>query len=595
MKKIVLVCLESDRKNSLEKLRDLGVLHVKQSKDFQSEKHDKIENNIEKIQHALNVLSEFSDDETKITDEDFKDLSPLEVAKAANQTHININWLKENISNHNRIYQTLEPWGEFDGKILNAIREKGIDIRFCACNEEEIPKLPKETYIKEISKKGKIVYFVVISREPLTIELPEVSIHTDDSMKDIIERNHLSEEGIAKNKGRLKILAQYFAQLKDYLAKLQEKLEFQINIDGLGNKKSLNYIQGYIPKKHQNMLLDSAEKNGWAIKFETPSEDDTDVPTSISVPKWLNISKPLFDFVGITPGYKEFDISAWFLIFFSIFFAILVGDAGYGAIFLTFTVIAKTKMPKSVQTALNLILILSISTILWGILTANYFGTSPDFLPGGLKYLTDPKTGQAHIQSLCLLIGAIHLSIAHIWRFTIAVNNPVCLSQAGWTAVIWGNYMLASSLITGTTMSPLAKYLYIAGAILILLFSNPSKNIFKLLGGGVAHLLGNAINSFVDVVSYIRLFAVGLAGFYVAKSFNEMGMGLTQDAEGFMIIVKFALATFIIIFGHLLNIALCGLSVLVHGIRLNTLEFSGHMGLEWTGILFSPFQKKTKP
>ena len=106
-----------------------------------------------------------------------------------------------------------------------------------------------------------------------------------------------------------------------------------------------------------------------------------------------------------------------------------------------------------------------------------------------------------------------------------------------------------------------------------------------MIGSGLGALAGGAVNSFVDVLSYVRLFAVGLSGYYVAKSFNDMGINLAHGVFGIL------LAVLIIVGGHVLNLALAALGVLVHGIRLNTLEFSGHIGVEWAGIAYKPFAR----
>ncbi len=128
--------------------------------------------------------------------------------------------------------------------------------------------------------------------------------------------------------------------------------------------------------------------------------------------------------------------------------------------------------------------------------------------------------------------------------------------------------------------------LYVAAVVLIVFFTNPSRNLLHTLGSGLGNLASNGMNSFVDVLSYVRLFAVGLASYYVAKSFNEIGVGLAGTWYGMIVGVV------VIVFGHVLNMGMSALSVLVHGIRLNTLEFSGHIGLEWAGIPFRPFARR---
>ena len=146
--------------------------------------------------------------------------------------------------------------------------------------------------------------------------------------------------------------------------------------------------------------------------------------------------------------------------------------------------------------------------------------------------------------------------------------------------------------MTGREAPTWLPYLYASGGGPVLLFSAQHKNILRAVGSGLGALLGNLVNSFVDVLSYIRLFAVGLSSYYVAVSFNNMGMSIFEGKTGVAAVVLFLMGALVIVFGHVLNIALCCLGVMVHGIRLNTLEFSGHLGLEWTGTPFRAFAKR---
>ena len=137
-------------------------------------------------------------------------------------------------------------------------------------------------------------------------------------------------------------------------------------------------------------------------------------------------------------------------------------------------------------------------------------------------------------------------------------------------------------------MPAFGPVLMIAGAVLAILFSAPNKNIFKMLLGGLSAFMGSFINAFTDVISYIRLFAVGLATVAIADAFNDIALGV-----GFgNIFTSFATALILFI-GHALNLVLAAMAILVHGLRLNVLEFSNHMGVQWAGVKFEPFKKNT--
>jgi V/A-type H+-transporting ATPase subunit I len=157
--------------------------------------------------------------------------------------------------------------------------------------------------------------------------------------------------------------------------------------------------------------------------------------------------------------------------------------------------------------------------------------------------------------------------------------------------IFCGNFFLAGRLVLGQEVAPnLMWWLYGPGAAAVVLFSRPSFNPVKAIAGGLGSLAMNIIGSFVDLVSYIRLFAVGAASVAVAQSFNSMAFGMQMSP-----VLKGLAVAVILLLGHGLNIILCAMSVLVHGIRLNMLEFSGHLGMEWSGVAYRPLTEPLPP
>jgi V/A-type H+-transporting ATPase subunit I len=191
------------------------------------------------------------------------------------------------------------------------------------------------------------------------------------------------------------------------------------------------------------------------------------------------------------------------------------------------------------------------------------------------------------VQALCFLLGAIHLSIAHIWQFLLKLPSVRAFSDLGWILMIWAGLLLANSLILNKTFPEFGNWFWMAGTCFIVLFTNPRKNPLKWLGGGIGDFLLHVVSSFTDVVSYIRLFAVGVASLAVADAFNAMAFSLAQSG----LIFKF-LSALVLLFGHALNILLCTLGIMVHGVRLNVLEFSSHLNLGWSGFEYIPFGGK---
>jgi len=275
------------------------------------------------------------------------------------------------------------------------------------------------------------------------------------------------------------------------------------------------------------------------------------------------------------------------MVFFSIFFAMLVSDAGYGLVFLLLN-IAMARLVKQVpRQVIRLMYVMSGACIVWGVLTGGYFGLDEALTPfKGLQlpWLTDQDKDN-HMMSLCFFLGASHLTIAHLWRGGRLWPSLQTLAQVGWICTTWVMFFLASSLVLGHKAPAFTPYLFGLGIALIVAFMTPFSKLKTHWFDHVVFPL-DLINNFVDVVSYLRLFAVGAATYAVAEAFNAMafGLGLSGPLAGLA-------AALILFFGHGLNLLLACAGVLVHGVRLNTLEFANHLGVSWAGHAFDPLRK----
>lgn len=334
-----------------------------------------------------------------------------------------------------------------------------------------------------------------------------------------------------------------------------------------------------------------AKHHGLGYFTEDPDKPE-ETPTLITNPKWVRIIEPVFKFMKTIPGYDEFDISFIFLIFFSIFFAMLIGDAGYGIIFVVVTFLARRKFKKAPGEPFFLMYLLSGATIVWGAVTGTWFGAEGIAklpLLNGLvveKINSFAPENQNFIIYICFLLGAVHLTAAHLMKTIKMINSLKALSQLGWIAIVWGMFFAAGKFVIAKPFPPFAGWILIGGMLTVLLFSNAGKNWAKGILATLAELPLSVIGSFSDVVSYLRLFAVGYATVVLASTFNNMAVG-----GGVHGVVGGLSAAVILFLGHVLNIMLGMMAVVVHGIRLNMLEFSGHLGMQWSGVKYDPFRE----
>ena len=193
----------------------------------------------------------------------------------------------------------------------------------------------------------------------------------------------------------------------------------------MGIEEEIAYLKGYAPADSVEALKGAAEKNGWGIMFEDPGEEEH-VPTLVKNPKWIRIIQPVFDLIGTVPGYREYDISFFFLIFFCVFFAMIIGDAGYGGILFIGALIGIIKgasSKKGVSSATALLAVLSLTTIGWGAITGTWFGSEYIVDNTFLSRLVidrvatfNPRSSET-VKFICFIIGTVQIAIAHMWNF----------------------------------------------------------------------------------------------------------------------------------------------------------------------------------
>jgi len=160
----------------------------------------------------------------------------------------------------------------------------------------------------------------------------------------------------------------------------------------------------------------------------------------------------------------------------------------------------------------------------WGIFTGAFFGVA--WLPSSIQPLVPWLADMNNVMFFCFFIAAIHLTIAHFWRVILKFPSSIFLSDVGWIALVWTMFFAANMFVLNHPFPSFGRLSLIGGCLLIIFFTKPNINPLKAIGSGLAELAMNFVNSFTDVISYIRLFAVGLATVAIADAFNEMAMGV---------------------------------------------------------------------
>ncbi len=580
MKKVTIVVQAKDREEALTQLSSLGLVHIEHLRDPGGHSVDEVEDNINAIKKALNNIPEPSEG---IKQEPVKDLPGL--IKEIDQLQDDLTKLKIDQEKRGRLIDEWKIWGDFDVDLLRKLNGKGIWVYLAELPEKELADLPDDVTVQVFARKGGVAYCGIIS-DNIRYFYFKTRALPRKRLSGMIKDQEETEEKIRSLEDNLTGLSRFRSALEEEADRLYRELEFEEARSGMGASGKLAYLRGYCPVTDAENLVEAAKKNRWGLMLDDPDYEDAP-PTLITNPRWVRLIEPVFALIDTVPGYREIDASFVFLIFFSIFFAMLIGDAGYGAVFLIVTGLAQWKLGAKIKDKkpIFLLYVLSIATIIWGILTGTFFGQ--EWLPQTFKPLAPWLRVDDNVIKLCFLVGAIQLSIAHLWRVIRKAPSLLALADLGWICIVWSMYFLAGMFILNKDFPSFAIGLVIAGLILIVGFSIPPRDFFKDLFVRIITIFLSVINSFADVVSYIRLFAVGLATVAIADAFNNMAanLGWSSVLTGFF-------AAIILLFGHTLNIVLGGMAILVHGVRLNVLEFSSHLGMEWAGYKYNPFKGK---
>jgi V/A-type H+-transporting ATPase subunit I len=611
MKKISLVSLEAYRSETLRRLRDLGLVHLHEVRG-QSELLEELLRRKSLIDNALMILPEDEDKdvekELKKGIDEKKIEESLEIARRIEKQKEDLHSRHESIDRLRREMERTAPLGDIDPADFELLRQKGLDLRLFRVTRDKKDKFPAEltTFVVHSAKNSTIV-LIEYPEDPETQEMLtgfetiELPAESPSSMQ---KRIASDREAVEHIEDELRSLCKYRPLLRASSEMLSRDIEFEKVRAGLLQEGSLVYLSGFVPTKKIELLRRAAKENGWGLLIRDPEEGDP-IPTLVENPKPIRIIKPVFDFLGTVPGYYEYDISFFFLLFFTLFFAMIVGDAGYGVLLLGTSLYSAVKTKKArgrITSVHSLMIVMGTATMIWGAVTGVWFGSvtlsqQPFFswmIIDSIYGFGGPET-QESVKYLCFIIGTVHLSIAHIWNFLSGWkrgNKLQAVSQLGWLSMVLGLYYLVLFLVLDPEKYPVPGFSLVmvgVGLVLVLFLSEQEGNFFKGVLKGLANFMPKALDSisaFSDIISYIRLFAVGLATVEIAKSFNSMAAELGNSVLGIVGGIV------ILLIGHGLNMAMAALSVVVHGVRLNVLEFSGHLGMEWTGIPYDPFRDR---
>lgn len=638
MKKIHLIFHSSLWENNTKELQELGLVDTNFS-TFNTDT-DTGKEYLE-IRKAGEILKEVIDNvhEKKqsysYTEDAQYGSSAFEIAREINGFYHNKESLIKENGELQAIYDELAPLGiktslktleelkassNLTAKVYKAEKKASNPIKDVATNTSDKPEDAKETekylFAERLSVNSYNSYWLVVAYNDAEIEVPNSWAEyklPDQSAEEIAQLITFNENQIKEIDNYIEKKVVYYNTLIIRKVELENILTRETLITTSDKyEDQLLVVQGFFPKNEQRKIEEYAESHAWGIVVSEPEEGDY-VPTLLKMNWFVKIIQPLFKLMDTVPGYREFDISMWFLLFITLFFSMIIGDAGYGAVMFTFTLILTIKAFKkgTVQKVHFLLLWFSSATIVWGAITGNWFGYLPIAEHPFFKQFVLPQIAVSNpdsdetIKLFSFRIGLVHLLLAHSWGVLrrLRVNFWSVIHELAQAGLIFGLYFVTLFLLLDPAKYPLPSFTLPViftcfGLIVVTCEQENAKNFLVGLGKGLANLFTlflGGVGTLADIISYIRLFAVGLASLAIAQSFNNMGINVMAIGAGtneVLSVILIIAGSLVIGLGHVLNLAMALLAVMVHGVRLNMLEFGMHLGMEWTGRNFSPLQKK---
>jgi len=585
VKKITFIGLQEEKERFISRLQETGVTHV--SLPMEALEPTEVARDLQKVTEVRKFLSRVAGKAAapKLA-ADYSAICSKREELGQRETR-----LLSEIGVLKKEREILEPWGDFEPQDIALFRSKGLEVRFYRLARKVFETLSLEQFLCHVTRQTEgEVAFVAMASSPFDLGVTEEKVPAK-SLSQIDREVEIKRHELDQIKDEYQTLAEKVQALVDAEARLRDDYEYRrvlLNADvALDNR--LFILTCWSPIPEDELVKKVGEGFTLGHFSEDPAEGDR-VPVLLS-------NKPAFDSgedlvqVYSQPNYKDFDPSGIVLYAFSVFYGMIIGDAGYGLVSLALTVFLHWKV-KSVSPLWirfrRLCYCLSFSVLLFGIISASYFGISlgaENPLNKLLLLDLNTKEGQNQVMLISIIMGMAHLSIALGIKFYRTRDLPAL----GWIIVIWSGYFLLRSQMAQGQPNPIAMYIAIAGMALVVLFTSKSRNPILRLLMGLNGALG-VIQLLADCLSYMRLFALGLATMYMCQTFNM----LAEMPYNGLPYVGFIPAVLILVFGHGINLLLGIMGGVVHGLRLNFLEWY-RWCYEGDGLTFKPFRKIAKP
>ncbi|HKJ43274.1 MAG TPA: V-type ATPase 116kDa subunit family protein, partial [Sunxiuqinia sp.] len=511
-----------------------------------------------------------------------------EQIKTIEQTQQILESKQSEIQNVKEQIRRLEPWGNFSIDIIQKLHENRVLVRFFAIPKKQFTKRFQQKYHAEmISEDHQDSFFLVvqIGDWQLIPDASEVEIPIQ-SLNELKQRQLELKAEIDKLNQKMDQLATTgIPLLKDHRNTLQSTIEFEQVVEKTGREfdEKLMVLEGWVPTNMRKKIDQYLEQHGITYLAARPTPNDQ-VPVLLSNNRFSRLFEPIGNLFSL-PAYYELDLTVFFAPFFMLFFGFCLGDAGYGLLFIVGAGIYKLRASKSIKPYLSLIQFLGVATFLLGLVSGTFFGINlieADF--NFTQQVREQFLNPNEMFNLALLLGAAQI----IFGLALKAANQIrqfgvkyALGTIGWLVIILGG----GAFQVLDLQTALFKIVLVVGGILVMFFSDPQGSIFSRIGKGVWSVYSTVTGVFGDLLSYIRLFALGLSSAILGFVVNEIALQILQSSP----VVGPVFFVLFLLLGHTLNILISSLGSFVHPMRLTFVEFYKNAGFVGGGTAYKPF------
>ena len=610
MNKLTFLVFHKEYNSFLKKLQELGVVHVQVTEDDVNRTSASLQEKQQKLSHIETVLEELSTlYKTKEEKQDSTTDIDSILTRFDNLKDKSLS-LKQDIQRVSESIAQLTPWGEYSKEDIKRLQDIGYVVTHFICAEKAFDEQWVTDYnATEINRVGGKLYFVTVTRQDEDVVInAEREILPDSTLSAAqSELNKLTKQQ-EEIQNDLLALTATTTQLQKAAERLKADIDFDnvvMNTVSVGDDK-LMILQGWFPIVKEESVKNFLESSDIYYEISEPTKEDN-VPILLKNNCWTRMYECLTKMYG-SPKYEEFDPTPIVAPFFTLFFAICMGDSGYGLLLMLIgALIATDKLKIEMFKGLGpLIISLGVATFIVGFFLGTFFGldlTQLSFIPeswrgsvldGNGMFLKGEVAGYDIQMVMAIVIGVVHLCLAMIIKAIVYTKNEgisSTISTWGWLILVLGSVITGVLVLCNTLSDEMTRIVLIAigaiSALAIFIFNNPKRNPLINIGAGLWDTYGMVTGLGGDVLSYIRLYALGLAGGMLGAAFNSLGLMVLGEQPN---VGTWVGAVVIFIIGHLLNLAMSALGAFVHPLRLTFVEYFKNSGYEGTGTEYKPFK-----